>query len=212
MAEFHRVLRNRLGRQYLAVQLLVAGHLGGEHAADLVGNALAVFVDFLAGEILVLGHVGQNGRYSFGEPSAHFVDLLILDFLGLFRSLGDLAGGRDFFGNGFGELLDFFRIELGDFLVGHEDVGRAFRDGVFEKLVDGFNVTPGFLGGGLQLGFVFFAQGGDFILAFLVPIFHGLLIKEKTGTTKNEGGENDCGNLIFELLPHVGVCFEYLTL
>ena len=208
MRELERILRDRLRLREVVVQGGVAGHLGSEHAADLVGDALTVTVDGLAGEILVLGHLAEDGGNFFRHAGRDLVDLFVLDFLRFLGCLRERIVGLDFVGDGLGELVDLLGVDLGEFLVGHQRIGLALGDRVLEQLVDGLDMAAGFFSRRFHLCVGLLTEGRDFGLLPGSEFSDSLLVEPEGDAENDDGSEEHCGKLFFKLLPHDRGVFE----
>ena len=201
MGELERVLRDGLRGDQVVLQLLVLRQFAGEDVADLVGNLLAVGVDRVAGEVLVVGHLVEDGLDLVRHAAGNLVHLLVLHLLGFLGGLWEGIVGLDLLGDGLGEGVDLVGVELVDLVVGHEHVGLALRNGVLEQLVGGLDLPAVFVGGELQR-LVLVPEGGQLGLLPGSHVIDGLLVQPERGSRDQEGGENDGRELFFEFLPH----------
>ena len=128
MRKFHGIMRDRLRGEELRIERLIAGHLGREHAADLSGDALAIGVNRLTGEILIFRHLREDGGNFLCHAARNFIHLLVLQLLGFLWGLREWAVRLNFVGDGFGELVNFLGVNFGKFLVRHQGIRLALSD------------------------------------------------------------------------------------
>jgi hypothetical protein len=162
-----------------------------------------LYCDRFAGEILVVGHLREDGRDAFDQTAGHLVDLLILELVGLLGRAGHGAVGSDLLGDRLCELVHPLLIQLLNLLVRHEYVGGALGNGVLEKLVHRLDMPACLLRGGLEFGVGLVAKRGQLSLLSGAKIGNGPLMVPYEDTDDDDGGEYRRGKLFFKLLPHV---------
>ena len=180
MRKFHGIMRDGLRVEQLRIERLIAGHLGREHAADLSGDALAIGVDRLTGEILVFRHLREDGGNFLCHAARYFIHLLVLQLLRLLWGLRQWAVRLNFLGDSFGELVNLLGVDFGKFLIRHQGIGLALGDRVLQELVNRFNVPAGLFGGGLQLSIRLRAQSVDFSLLLSGKFTDSFLIEPES--------------------------------
>ena len=167
----------------------------------MVGDLLAVGDDLFAGQILVLGHVGQDGLNALCQASRDFVDLFILLVLGFFRRLGQRVIGLNLVRDGLGELIHAVSVHLRHFLLRHEHIGSAFLDRVLQQCVDVSDLVPRVLGSSLDIRFGLGSQVIDLLLLANRHFINGLE-EPKRSSDDHDRGQDYGGKLLFQFLPH----------
>ena len=180
---------------------MLRGEFRRQDVADLIRNLLTVDVDLLAGQILVLRHVGQNRLNAFGHAAGNLVNLFILLFLGFLGCLGKRIVGLDLLRDCLGQLVHPVRVHLRDLLLRHEDIRGALLNRILEQCVDRVDLPAGFLSGGFEIRAVLLPHGGDLLLLAGGRIFDRFQDDKECDCDYN-CENNDREELIFQFLQH----------